>query len=148
MPKSQKAVVVAKDRATTVSQSDFPAFSLEKAVTVAQCLWDNFAGKGAAPHDLAIAMGLSPTSSGWRMLANAAVAYGLITAGWNSKEISLAPLGKKIVSPLDEGADAHAKVEAVLRPRIFKEFYTKYDAAKFPKDDVAKNVMMALGLPK
>lgn len=146
MAKSQKAV--AKDRATTVSQSDFPAFSLEKACAVAQCLWDNFAGKGAAPHDIAIAMGLSPTSSGWRMLANAAVAYGLITAGWNSREISLAPLGKKIVSPLEEGEDLQARVEALLRPRIFKEFYERYDAAKFPKDDVAKNVLTALGLPK
>ncbi|WP_223967918.1 TIR domain-containing protein [Bradyrhizobium sp. RD5-C2] len=82
------------------------------------------------------------------MLANAAVAYGLVTAGWNSREISLAPLGKAVVSPLEDGAEIQARVEAVLRPRIFRDFYRKYDAAKFPKDDVAKNVLISLGLPK
>jgi hypothetical protein len=146
MAKSTK--VAPKERAANVSQSDFPAYSLEKAASVAQCIFDNYAGKGAAPHDIAIAMGLSPTSSGWRMLANAAVAYGLVTAGWNSKEMSLASIGKKLVSPLEEGADAEARVEAVLKPRIFNEFFKKYDTSKFPKEDVAKNVLISLGLPK
>jgi hypothetical protein len=108
-----------------VSQSDFPALSLEKASKVAHCLWDNFAGKSAAPHDIAIAAELSPTSSGWRTLANAAVAYGLTAGGWNAKEIALTDLGRKLVAPLEEGADRRARVDAALRPRIFKEFYGK-----------------------
>lgn len=145
---SKAAKTATKERATTVSQSDLPAHSLEKAASVAQCLWDNFAGKGTAPHDVAIAMELSPTSSGWRMLANAAFAYGIVTAGWSSKEMSLSDLGRRLVAPTEEGADSRARIEAILRPRIFKEFYTKYDAAKFPKDDVARNVLISLGLPK
>lgn len=145
---SKAGKVATKERATSVSQSDLPAYSLERSASVAQCLWDNFAGKGTAPHDVAIAMDLSPTSSGWRMLANAAVAYGIVTAGWNSKEVGLSDLGKRLVAPTEEGADGKARIEAVLRPRIFKEFYSKYDAAKFPKDDVAKNVLISLGLPK
>lgn len=147
MAKSRN-IPTAKERAATVSQSDLPAHSLEKAIAVARCISDNFAGKGAAPHDIAIAMGLSPTSSGWRMLANAAVAYGLITAGWNSKEILLSEIGKRIVTPLEEGDDVFAKIEALLKPRMFKEFYSKYDASKFPKDDVARNVLVSLGLPR
>jgi len=132
----------------TVSQSDFPTVTLEKAAAIARCIWDNFAGKGAAAHDVAIAAELSPTSSNWRVLANAAIAYGLTTGGWNAKEINLTDLGRRLVAPLEEGADLRARAEAVLRPRVYKEFFSRYDAAKFPKDDVAKNVLVSLGLPK
>jgi hypothetical protein len=142
-----KAAVQVRER-VQVSQSDFPALSLEKAAKIAHCLWDNFAGKSAPPHEIAIAADLSPTSSGWRVLANTSAAYGLTSGGWNAKEIGLTELGKRMIAPLEEGADIRARSEAAVRPRIFKEFFSRYDAAKFPKDEVAKNVLISLGLPK
>jgi hypothetical protein len=141
------SAAVARER-VSVSQSDFPAVSLQKAAAVSQCLWDNFAGKSAPPHEVAIASGMSPSSSNWRVLSNAAFAYGIVTAGWNAKEMALTDLGRRMVAPLEEGAEFIARLEAAVRPRIFKEFFTRYDTAKFPKDEVAKNVLVSLGLPK
>lgn len=32
------------------SQNEIPIFTLKQALKIAQAIWDNFAGKGAAPH--------------------------------------------------------------------------------------------------
>lgn len=131
-----------------VSQSDFPSTNLEAATRVAQALWDQFAGKGAAPHDVALALNVSPTSSAWRQVTGAALAYGLTQGSWSAAVISLSELGRRLVAPTEEGAEHSAKVEALMKPRILREFFQKYDRAKFPREDIAKNVLAGMGLPK
>lgn len=131
-----------------VSQTDMPRFPLEKALVIANAIWDHFAGKEAAPHDIALALDLVPTSGGWRNLCGASIAYGLTEGGYAANEIILTELGKRIVAPEEEGDDLNAKVEAILKPRILNEFLSKYDKAKFPADQIAKNVLVGLGLPK
>src|SRR5207244_2417607 len=66
-----------------VAQSDIPQVSLGRALAVAQKLWDEFAGGPIEPHQLAIALGISPTSSAWRALSGSAVAYGLVAGAYN-----------------------------------------------------------------
>lgn len=131
-----------------VSQTEFPGNSLEASLRIAQALWDNFAGKAAAPHDVAMSLDLSPTSGGWRNLCGSSIAYGLTEGGYAAPEITLSNLGRRIVAPTEDGDDNAAKVEAILSPRIMQEFFTKYDKAKFPREDIAKNVLVSLGLPK
>lgn len=131
-----------------VSQKDFPRVSLAKALTIAEAIWDNFAGKGGAPHDIAIAIDLSPTSGGWRNLSGTSVAYGLTEGGYNATEMVLTDLGRKIVAPQEEGDDVDAKVVSILQPKIMADFFNKYDKAKFPKDMIAENVLVGMGLPK
>jgi hypothetical protein len=58
--------------------------SLREALTDAQAITDNFAGHPSAPPQVALALDISPTSSAWRTLTGAAVAYGLTTAGYNA----------------------------------------------------------------
>lgn len=41
-----------------------------------------------------------------------------------------------------------AKREAVLKPRIFKEFLTNYDGHPFPRPDIAINVLEDMGVPR
>ncbi len=135
-----------KDR-VVVSQSVIPNHSLKKALSIAQGLWDNLAGKGD-PNDLAIALDYSLASSGWRTITGSAVAYGLTTGAYNAKEVALTDLGRRIVAPTEEGDDHAAKVQAALKPTLLNQFFTKYDGAKFPKDEVAKNVLISFGLPK
>ncbi len=130
------------------NQSDFPRFTLQKSIEVAQALWDNYAGKSAIPIQLAGAMDVSPTSSNWQRLPGSSVAYGLTTGSYNSQHITLTELGKRIVAPTKDGDDKKAIVESILKPRILKEFYTRYDKAKFPKDQIAINVLIELGIPK
>lgn len=136
------------DKKTKLSQADFPGTALGDAVKIAQGLWDNFAGKSAAPHDVAFALDISPTSSSWRTLCGSAVAYGLTDGGYAAPQIVLSELGRRIVAPIEDGDDSSAERDAVLRPRIMGEFFKRYDRAKFPKDDIAVNVLVNMGLPK
>lgn len=136
------------DKQTKLSQSEVPYTTLEYALRVAQALWDHFAGKSAAPHDIALALDVSPTSSAWRRLTGAAVAYGLTQGAYNANEITLTELGRRIVAPTEEGIDAVAKLEAMLKPRVLRDFFQKYDRAKFPRDDIGRNVLAGLGVPK
>lgn len=131
-----------------MSQSDMPRATLREAVTLAEALRDNFAGKGASGIDLAQAVHRSPTSSSWRILTGAAVAYGLTDAAYNASSISLTPLGRQIVSPTMEGTDYAGKVSAGLRPSILKSFFEKYNGNKLPKEEIAKNVLHSFGVPQ
>jgi len=129
-------------------QSEFPRLSLEKALKIAEAIWDNFAGKGAQPHQIAMALNYSPTSGPWRVLCGASIAYGLTEGGYNVAQIKLTKLGRRIVAPTKDGDDLVAKVDAVIQPRIMREFYQKYDKAKFPKEYIGENVLISLGVPK
>lgn len=131
-----------------ISQTDFPNISLRDAQRIAQAIWDNFAGKGAAPHNIAKALDLSPTSGGWRNLCGASIAYGLTDGGYAANEITLTALGRRVVAPTAEGDDFVARQEAVLRPKIMGDFFRRYDRAKLPKDNIAENVLVEMGLPK
>ena len=133
---------------TKVSQTEFPNHSLEQAERIARAIWDHYAGRGAAPHDIAIAIDMSPTSGGWRNLCGSAIAYGLTEGGYAAPQIKLTDLGRRIVAPTEEGDDLRARAEALLQPRLQREFFEKYNKSKFPRDDIGRNQLVALGLPK
>jgi predicted nucleotide-binding protein len=129
-------------------QSDFPRVILQEAQRIAAGLAENFGNDGSAsPPDVALAIGISPTSSGWTFLTGASIAYGLTGGGYNADQIKLTPLGKKLVEPEEEGADVVARREAILKPRILREFFEKYRRAKFPSDVIAINVLKSLSIP-
>jgi predicted nucleotide-binding protein len=144
---SQKEVRETSKR-NYVSQTDVPSHSLEDAIKVAKSIYDNYGGKGTPPHQVAIALEISPTGTKWQNLAGASIAYGLTNGGCKSAEITVTDLGKRIVAPEEEGDDDLAKIDACLTPKIINEFFLKYDKAKFPKDLIAKNVLVSQGVPK
>lgn len=128
-------------------QADFPQTDLQQAQKIASALVDNFAGKDAAPPDIALAIGISPTSSTWQYITGSAIAYGLTEGGINANKIKLNPLGRKLVAPENEGDDLAARRDAIMKPRILKEFFERYRRAKFPNDTIAINVLKSLGIP-
>ncbi|WFU13886.1 hypothetical protein [Bradyrhizobium sp. CB3481] len=128
-------------------QSDFPLTSLQQAQRIASAIVDNFAADGGSPPDVALALGISPTSSAWPALTGAAIAYGLIEGGWNANAMKLTNLGKRLVAPEAEGEDLAARREAILRPRVLRDFFEKYRRAKFPNDVIASNVLKSMNLP-
>ena len=103
-----------------VSQTDFPQITLDRALRIAQALWNEFAGTSAAPHDIAFAADMAPTSGTWRNLCGSSIAYGLTEGGYNAQEISLTELGKRIVAPEEEDDDVKARADAVQQPRIIR----------------------------
>jgi predicted nucleotide-binding protein len=128
-------------------QADFPQATLQQAQKIASAIVDNFGGEHGSPPDIALSLGISPTSSAWQPLAGASVAYGLTEGGVNANIIKLTTLGKKLVAPEEEGEDVAARREAILKPRILKEFFERYRRAKLPNDMIAVNVLKSIGLP-
>lgn len=52
------------------------------------------------------------------------------------------------MAPEAEGEDLTARREAILKPRILREFFEKYRRAKLPNEQIAANVLKSLGLPE
>ena len=145
---NESAKTLLKKKQTRLSQSKCPSVPIEDVLIIPKAIKDNFAGQAAAPLLLAEACNISPTSSNWRMLTGAAVAYGVTTGAYNSKNISLTTLGERIVAPLKEGDDIIALKEAVMLPSILSDFYKQFDNNKLPRTDIAHNILVSKGVPK
>lgn len=146
--KSQAATSQATEKSRKyLSQGDVPSVGLESALRVVNAIADNYACQPTKPLGVAQALNMSPTSGTFRTLCGAAIAYGLTEGGCNAVTISLTTLGKKIVKPLNEGDDFHAKREAVLKPKIVGDFLKKYDNNRIPKKEIALNVLESMGVP-
>ena len=131
-----------------LSQTDVPRFSLVEALRIPRAMWENYGGDATAPLKVAAALDMKPASSHFRMLAGAAEAYGLTSGGPKAAEISLTDLAKRILRPLSEQEDLEGKREALLTPRVVKEFLTKYSSAPLPRPTIAHNVLEDMGVPK
>ncbi len=131
-------IMVTKER---ISQMDLPRASLERALILPRTLIEQFAGEPTTPLDLAMAVNVKPSSSRWRALTGAAIGYGLTVGGYNAPTIGLTDLGRRTVAPQEEGEDLEALREACLRPSVVGGFLSKYDGNKFPRDDIAQNVL-------
>lgn len=147
MAKNGKTVAKALVQRTYVSQADVPSNSLEKALRIPKAIADNYGYKPTSALQLAVALEMQPSTGGFRMLTGSAVAYGLTTGGYNASEIAITPLGMRIIRPTVENDDLAAKREALLKPRVIREFLQKYDNAPIPRDDIARNVLADLGVP-
>jgi predicted nucleotide-binding protein len=132
---------------TYISQSDIPAVSLDKAIKIPAAIGDNYGYKSATPLQVAKAMDVQPTTGYFKRLTGAAIGYGLTVGGYNADTISITPLGLRIVRPTVEGDDLIAKREAILKPRITREFLQRYANAPLPSVSIARNVLMEMGVP-
>jgi hypothetical protein len=74
---SKTLKTIASAKRAYFKQADFPQTDLQQAQKIASALVDNFAAKEGSPPDIALAIGISPTSSAWAPLAGSSVAYGL-----------------------------------------------------------------------
>ncbi|HBA40123.1 MAG TPA: hypothetical protein DCZ05_10390 [Deltaproteobacteria bacterium] len=146
-PSKKGRATASAEKRTYFKQADFPQTTLQQAQKIASAIVDNFASDGSSPPDIALALEISPTSSAWPALAGASVAYGLTEGGVNANTIKLTSLGRKLVAPEEEGEDLVARREAILKPRILKEFFERYRRAKLPNDTIAANILKSLSLP-
>ncbi|MBI3527786.1 MAG: nucleotide-binding protein [Betaproteobacteria bacterium] len=128
-------------------QTDVPSYSLAEAIRVPQAIADSYGKNPTKPLRVAEGMNLSPGSSFFRVLTGTAIAYGLTEGGYNSDVIAITPLGRRIVAPTKEGDDLAAKREALMRPRIIRDFLTRYNESRLPTAAIGKNVLEELGVP-
>jgi hypothetical protein len=145
---SRRARPVAKSKLRSyLSQADVPSISLEQALRVPTAIAENYGCGTVTPLQLATALMIRPTSGTFRQLCGASIAYGLTQGGYNADSITIEDLGKRIARPLAEGDDMAAMREAFLRPRVLREFLTKYNGSPVPRRDIAENVLTDLGVP-
>lgn len=130
-----------------VSQADVPAHDITSALRIAKALAENYAKHPTKPLSVAQAINIKPTSSLFRMLCGASMAYGLTDGSYNTEKISLTALGKRIVSPTIEGDDLVAMREAFMKPRVIRDFMEKYNGSKLPSSSIARNVLNDIGVP-
>ncbi|MDT2021443.1 TIR domain-containing protein [Methylocella sp. CPCC 101449] len=131
-----------------LKQSDVPMSSLADALRIPKAIDENFGGRATAPLQVALALKVDPGGSQLRVLSGASMAFGLIEGGAQAQAISLTPLAKSILRPTTEEQDAAARREAVLKPRVYREFLERYDKHSFPRHDIAANVLEELGVPR
>jgi predicted nucleotide-binding protein len=148
MPNKKDTIVAQAARKKPVLQTDVPAYALDDALRVPRAIAENYASQPTRPLAVAQAMGIAPTSGGFKMLCGAAIAYGLTEGGYNAAHISVTPLAKRIIAPTAEGDDLIARRESLLNPRIIGEFLRKYDGSKVPRDEIAQNVLVEMSVPK
>lgn len=160
MPKKQPIVIekseqnnveaapTKKQRTPRILQTNVPSCTVEDALVVPQAIWDNLAGKPCTPLQVCTALNLSPTSSKWRDLSGASIAYGFTSGGWNAKIITLEVLGKRAIAPTEEGDNLLAIKEAIQKPTILGRFFEYYSGKKFPKDTIGENMLIDWGVPK
>lgn len=137
----------AKKKQVKVRQSDVPRHTIEEALRVARALSDQYGKQSTRPLEVAKAMGMAPTTGKFETLTGASIAYGFTEGGSKADSISLTDLGRRVVGPQEEGDDLVAKREALLLPRVCKEFLQKYDGSPIPREDIGRNVLEGMGVP-
>ena len=143
----EPAEVSTKAKQPRLAASEVPGVSLVEALRVPRAIADQLAKQPSPPLQVAAAMSIKPTTGPFRAMAAAATAYGLTDGGAFAEKIGLTPLGKRIVAPIVEGDDSGALLEALLLPRVIREFLNQYNGNKWPRDDIAGNVLEELGVP-
>lgn len=132
-----------------LSQTDVPSIGIKEALRIPTALRDHCGSQPTAPLLVGQAVGMQPSSGTFRVLTGAAAAYGLTDGAAQSTTIGLTDLGTRVVSPTAEGDDTVALREAVLRPRVVREFLEKYNGSRFPAQVIAINVLtIEMGVPQ
>lgn len=136
----------AKKRAY-VKQTDVPAVSLDEALRIPFAIANEYGKQPASPLEVGKALDLLPNTGHFRALAGAAVAYGVTEGGAWADAIALTDIGRRIVAPTVEGDDEAAKREALMQPRVVREFLERYDESPLPTTHIGVNVLETMGVP-
>lgn len=147
-PTPRKKETKEESKRAYIKQADVPLMTVEDALRIPQAILDHYAGKPTSPLYVAKALSVDPKGSTFRFISGAAIAYGLIEGGAQATTITVTELSKRILRPKVEGEEYAAKRQAVLNPRIFKEFLTNYNGSPFPRQDLAMNVLEDMGVPR
>jgi hypothetical protein len=130
-------------------KSDFPKHTLDEALRVARALSDKNGGQPLPPTEAAIALGISPGSSEFRVLLSSSIKYGLTSGSFNSDKVALEPGGRNIVEPTSAESERHALLKAALAPATFKSIYDYFRGKKLPDDAFFQNTLVReFGVPR
>src|SRR2546425_4738340 len=123
-------------------QFPFPRNSLKEALAVPRAIEHDNAGKR---YDTALlakkSFNTTPRSGSFVVLLTSSERYGLTVGSSRAKAISLTAEGDAIVASSDESIRAANIRRALLMPKVFEEFFTRYDGKILPNEEIVKVVL-------
>jgi len=126
----------------------FPRNPLKDALRIPAAIWKENGGQPFDPILLAKCLGTTIRSSSFMTLLTASERYGLTEGGVFAKKIPMTELAGAIVSPTDETVKPSLR-QALLTPKVFEQFYVRYDRKNLPREEVAKAVLeKEIGIPR
>jgi len=123
-------------------QFPFPRNSLKEALAVPRAIEHDNASKR---YDTALlakkSFNTTPRSSSFEVLLTSSERYGLTVGSSRAKAISLTAEGDAIVASSDESIRAANIRRALLTPKVFEEFFARYDGKILPSEEILKVVL-------
>jgi hypothetical protein len=125
------------------STIEFPYMDLEMAVAVAKAMFARNGGGTVANDELASQLGLSATSSGFRVRISTAKLFGFITSDRGGDGQNLTTLGHHVQDPAQE---RKARVDAFLNVPLFSRVYESYRGLQLPPSSALERRLVELGV--
>jgi hypothetical protein len=116
----------------------FPAYSFGTGLDVAKRIEDGGAGVWSE-ETLAVNMGLSMKSSGFRLKCLTARQFGLVAK--QGDNLVTTPLAKAILKPTSEGEGPNNLRQAFLKMPLFQAVAERYKGQPLPQKDTFLNVL-------
>lgn len=123
-------------------KSDFPKHTLEEALVVPKAIEDTNGGRPLPPTDVAIALGVSPGGSDFRIKLSSSLKYGATSGSYKQEKIFLTDLGRRIVSPISAEDQHEAMLGAALTPETFRRMYEYFRGKKLPDPAFFQNTVV------
>ena len=144
-PQSPPTPVTKKKGGRLPTAVSFPSDSVNRALDVANALWELNTNRPSKILDLAQKMGYRPASNTFQKLLGSAYKYGLVENSWArdvTKTTGVSMLGQSIVGPTATDNPDVSKVTAFLKPRVFGEFLHSIASGPMPSAEICKNMLM------
>ena len=127
----------------TKKYRNFPQHSLEEVLVLPQKIQDEMGGKPMKRLLLADALGISPSSSNFRILLSSAYKYDLTEGTEKAPEIRLTATGVDATQTTDKTKRLRALRRAALAPEVFQKFFAAYADKKLPSPDMLVKILIS-----
>ena len=130
-----------KQRRAPSTPREFPRKTLEDAIRVPTAIRDKNGGNPWAPAEVAAVLKVGAKAGNFFYLATGSRDYGLTEGSRDSPEISLTPLGRRIVSPTDPSDYQPALREAFFKVDVFRKVFEHYNGNNLPEEPFLSNTL-------
>ena len=119
----------------------YPRVTLEDAIKVSAALKEQNGGNPWPPSDIASALEISKTSTGFFYLAAASRDFGLTEGSRDSNRIALTPLGRDLIYAPSPEKEKELKLQAFLKIDVFKRVLEYYRGSQLPEMRYLSNTL-------
>jgi len=142
MPEQSGAEGNGSRRKVKTAPRPFPMNSLEEAMQIPRALKEYNGGNPWSPSNVAHAIGVGEKGNKFYYLTASSRDYGLTTGIRGSDKIELTNLGKQIVYPTSQSAEADSMGRAFFNVDLFKAVYEHYSGGQLPELKYLKNTLI------